>query len=108
MLRAIVVTGDKRSSARPDVPTLAEEGFPGFSALAWWGVYAPAGTPKAIIERLNAELANAIKQPDTKKQLTEQLGIDLVVSSPEKLQEWTVEQIARWGKVVRENGIRGD
>jgi tripartite-type tricarboxylate transporter receptor subunit TctC len=107
-LRAIVVTGDKRSSAMPDVPTLAEEGFPGFSALAWWGVYAPAGTPKAIIERLNAELANAIKQPDTKKQLTEQLGIDLVVSSPEKLQEWTVEQIARWGKVVRENGIRGD
>ena len=107
-LRAIVVTGDKRSSAMPDVPTLAEEGFPGFSALAWWGVYAPAGTPKPIIERLNAELANALNQPDTKKQLTEQLGMDLVVSSPEKLQEWTVDQIARWGKVVKENGIRGE
>ena len=107
-LRALAVTGDQRAGVLPDVPTLAEQGFPGFSALAWWGVYAPAGTPKAIIERLNAELTTAIKQPDTKKQLTEQLGIDLVVSSPEKLQEWTVEQIARWGKVVRENGIRGD
>jgi tripartite-type tricarboxylate transporter receptor subunit TctC len=107
-LRAIVVTGDKRSNALPDVPTLAEEGFPGFSALAWWGVFAPAGTPKAIIERLNAEFARVMKEPDLKKQLTEQLGMDLVLSSPEGLQEWTVGQIARWEKVVKENGIRGD
>jgi len=107
-LRAIVVTGDKRSNAMPDVPTLAEEGFPGFSALAWWGVFAPAGTPKPIIERLNAEFARVMKEPELKKQLTEQLGMDLVLSSPEGLQEWTVGQIERWGKVVRENGIRGE
>jgi len=107
-LRALAVTGDKRSSAMPDVPTLAEQGFPGFSAVAWWGVFAPAGTPKPIIDKLNAELAKAINQPDLKKQLTEQLGMDLVVSTPEALQEWTVGQIARWGKVVKDNGIRGD
>lgn len=107
-LRAVAVTGDKRSSAMPDVPTLAEQGFPGFSALAWWGVFAPAGTPKPIIDKLNAELAKAISLPDVKKHLSEQLGMDLVVSSPEALQTWTVGEIARWGKVIKENGIRAD
>jgi tripartite-type tricarboxylate transporter receptor subunit TctC len=107
-LRAIAVTGDKRSGSLPDVPTLAEQGFPGFSALAWWGVFAPANTPRPIIDRLNAEMARAINQPDLKKQLTEQLGIDLAISSPEALQAWTVGEIERWGKVVRDNGIRAD
>lgn len=107
-LRAIAVSGDKRSSSMPDVPTLAEQGFPGFSALAWWGVFAPAGTPRLIIDKLNAELAKVINQPELKKQLTEQLGIDLAISSPEALQQWTVGEIARWGKVVRDNGIRAD
>ena len=107
-LRAIAVTGDKRSGSMPDVPTLAEQGFPGFSALAWWGVFAPAGTPRHIIDKLNAEMAKAINQPELKKQLTEQLGIDLAVSTPEALQGWTVGEIERWGKVVRDNGIRAD
>ena len=107
-LRAIAVTGDKRSSSMPDVPTLAEQGFPGFSALAWWGVFAPAGTPRPIIDKLNAEMAKAINQPELKKQLTEQLGIDLAISTPEALQAWTVGEIERWGKVVRDNGIRAD
>ena len=107
-LRAVAVTGDKRSNAMPDVPTLAEQGFPGFSALAWWGVFAPAGTPKPIVDKLNAELAKAINLPDVKKHLAEQLGMDLVVSSPDALQTWTVGEIARWGKVVKENGIRAD
>jgi len=106
-LRALAVTGDHRAGVLPDVPTLADQGFPGFSALAWWGVFAPAGTPPAIIDRLNAELLRVMNQPDTRKQLTEQLGIDLALSTPEKLQEWTVGEIARWGKVVKENGIRG-
>jgi tripartite-type tricarboxylate transporter receptor subunit TctC len=107
-LRAVAVTGDKRSNAMPDVPTLAEQGFPGFSALAWWGVFAPAGTPKPIIDKLNAELAKAINLPDVKKQLTEQLGMDLVISSPEALQQWTLGEIARWGKVVKDHGIRAE
>ena len=63
---------------------------------------------KPIIDKLNAELAKAISLPDVKKHLSEQLGMDLVVSSPEALQTWTVGEIARWGKVIKENGIRAD
>jgi len=107
-LRALAVTGDKRSSAMPDIPALAEEGFPGFSALAWWGVFAPAGTPRPIIDKLNAEFAKTINQPEVRKQLSEQLGMDLVLSSPEDLQKWTVGQIERWAKVVKETGIRAE
>ena len=107
-LRGIAVTGGKRSPAMPDVPTLAEQGFAGFSALAWWGIFAPAGTPKPIIDKLHAELVKVLNHPDLRKQLTEQLGMDLAVSSPEALQKWTVGEIARWGKVVKDNSIRAD
>ena len=107
-LRALVTTGEKRSHTMPDVPTLAEQGFPGLSAVAWWGVLAPAGTPRPIIEKLNAELAKALNLPDLNKQLTEQLGMDLVISSPEGLQKWIVGEIDRWTKVVRDNNIRAD
>ena len=107
-LRALAVTGDIRSGALPDVPALAEQGFPGFSALSWWGVFAPAGTPKPILNKFHAELVKVFNQPDLRKQLTEQLGMDLAVSSPEALQKFLVSEIARWGKVVRENNIRAE
>lgn len=107
-LRAIAVTGDKRSHAMPDVPTLAEQGFPGFSALAWWGVFGPAGIPKPILDKFHAELVKVFNVPEVRKQLGEQLGMDLAVSSPEALQKFLVGEIARWGKVVRENNIRAE
>ena len=107
-LRAVAVTGDKRSHSMPDVPALAEQGFPGFSALAWWGIFAPAGTPKPILDKFHAELVKALNQPDLRKTLTDQLGMDLVVSTPEELQKFLVSEIDRWGKVVRENNIRAD
>lgn len=107
-LRAIAVTGDKRSHALPDVPSLAEQGFSGFSALAWWGIFAPAGTPKPILDKFHAELVKAFNQPDVRKQMSETLGMDLAVSSPAALQKFLVSEIARWGKVVRENNIRAD
>ncbi len=107
-LRALAVTGDKRSQAMPDVPALAEQGFPGFSALGWWGIFAPAGTPKPVLDKFHAELTKIFNQPDLRKQLTEQLGMDLAVSSPEALQKFLVGEIARWGKVVRENNIRSE
>jgi tripartite-type tricarboxylate transporter receptor subunit TctC len=105
-LRAIAVTGDAR--ALPDVPALAEQGLPGFSALAWWAIFAPAGTPKPTMDKFHAELVKAFNLPDVRKLLTEQLGIDLVVSSPEGLQKWLATEMERWGKVVRENNIRPD
>jgi tripartite-type tricarboxylate transporter receptor subunit TctC len=107
-LRAIAVTGDARSRALPDVPALAEQGLPGFSALAWWAVFAPAGVPKPVIDKFHAELVKAFNLPDVRKLLTETLGIDLVVSPPEGLAQWLETQMQRWGKVVRENNIRAD
>jgi len=107
-LRAIAVTGDTRSRALPDVPTLAEQGLPGFSALAWWGVFAPGGTPKPVMDRFHAELVKAFNLPDVRKLLTDTLGIDLIVSSPEGLATWLDSQMQRWGTVVRENNIKAD
>jgi len=107
-LRAVAVTGDTRSRALRDVPALAEQGLPGFSALAWWAVFAPAGVPKPIMDKFHAELVKAFNLPDVRKLLTETLGIDLVVGSPEGLVQWLDTQMQRWGKVVRENDIRAD
>ena len=107
-LRAVAVTGDKRSQSMPEVPALAEQGFKGFSALAWWGIFAPAGTPKPIIDKMSAELNKALNQPDVKKTLTEILGMDIVAASPEATQKFLLGEMARWGKVVKENGIKAD
>jgi tripartite-type tricarboxylate transporter receptor subunit TctC len=107
-LRAIAVTGDTRSRALPDVPTLAEQGLPGFSALAWWGIFAPAGTPKPVIDKFHAELVKAFGLPDVRKLLDDTLGIDLVVGTPEGLAAWLDAQMKRWGKVVKDNNIRAD
>jgi len=107
-LRALALTGDKRSHTMPDVPTLAEQGFRGFSAFAWWGIFAPAGTPKQILDKFHAELVKVLNQPDLRKQLTETLGMDLASSSPEVLQKFLVGEIDRWGNVVRSNNVHAD
>jgi tripartite-type tricarboxylate transporter receptor subunit TctC len=107
-LRAIAVTGQRRSHALPDVVTLSEQGFPGFLALAWWGVFAPAATPKPIMDKFHAELVKALNQPDVRKTLTDTLGMDLVISTPDALQKFLVAEMSRWGKVVRDNNIRPD
>jgi tripartite-type tricarboxylate transporter receptor subunit TctC len=107
-MRALATLGEKRATTMPDVPTLGEQGFPGVSAYAWWGIYAPAGTPKPIIDRMHGEMAKVLAQPDVRKTLSEGLGMDLVVSTPEELQKWTLDQLARWGKIVRDNNIKSD
>lgn len=107
-LRAVAVTGEKRSHVMPEVPTLAEQGFPGFSAYAWWGIFAPAGTPKPVIEKIHAELTKAINRPEIRSRLTEQLGMELRVASPEATQAFLLAEMARWGKVVRDHNIRND
>ncbi len=107
-LRAVAVTGDNRSRALPDVPALAEQGLPGFSALAWWAIFGPAGVPKPILDKFHAELVRAFDLPDVRTLLTESLGIDLVVGPPEGLGQWLDTQMQRWGKVVRDNSISAD
>ena len=103
-MRALALTGEQRSSTMPDVPTLKELGID-VSAYAWWGILAPAGTPRPIVDRLNGEIVKVIHQPDVHRTLTETLGMEVMAANPADTQKWIDEQMARWGKVVRDNHI---
>lgn len=107
-MRAVAVAGEQRVAAFPDVPTLIEQGFPGLTAYAWWGIFTPAGTPKPIIDRMHAELVKVFNLPEVRKTLTEGMGMELIVSTPEALQQWTLAEMAKWGKVIKDNNIRVD
>jgi len=107
-LRAVVTTGDKRTQTFADTPTMIESGLPGFSAHARWGIVTPAGIPQPVLNKMHAELTKAYGQPDLRKQLTEQFSMDLVVGTPEAMTKFVVSEMARWAKVVKENGIRSD
>ena len=107
-LRALAVTSEQRSRTMPEVPALAEQGFNGFSVLAWGAVFGPAGIPKPILDRFHGELVRLFNQPDVRNQLGDQLGMDIVAGSPAALQTFLVSEIARWGRVIRENNIRAD
>jgi tripartite-type tricarboxylate transporter receptor subunit TctC len=104
-MRALALTGAKRSHTMPDVPTLTELGTP-VVAHAWWGVLAPAGTPKPIIDKIVAEFRKAMKLPEVDKFLTETQGMDVVALGPEETQKFILGEMARWGKVVRDNNVR--
>jgi tripartite-type tricarboxylate transporter receptor subunit TctC len=90
------------------VPTVAESGFPGFEAYAWWGVFAPAGTPKAIAGRFGAELTACVREERVAKQLTDTQQVSLVLGGPEELRKFVGEQMRVWGAVAREQGIKAD
>ena len=105
MLVPLAVTSAKRSPRLPDVPTVSEQGVPGFESVAWWGVVAPSGTPPAIIAKLNAELVKALKMPEVAEKLSAQ-GMEIVGSKPEVLQSFVQSEITRWAKVVKDNKIK--
>lgn len=106
-LRALAVTSLKRSPVLPDVPTVDEGGVPGFESMAWWGLLAPARTPKPIIERL-FNVANAtMKSPDIRAKL-DQLGAEPAGHTPEAFDQLIRDDIAKWGKVVKALGITAD
>jgi tripartite-type tricarboxylate transporter receptor subunit TctC len=104
----VVQLGKARLRALPDVPTIAESGYPGVQANAWWGLYAPAGTPKPIIERFRAALVESLRDERVAKQLTETQQMSLVLSGPEELRSFAGEQARIWGAVVRANNIKAD
>ena len=106
-LRPLAVTGAQRSPATPEVPTIAESGYPGFEASAWYGVLAPAGTSKAIVMRLNGELLHALKMPEVKDRL-ENVGFDLVGSSPEAFGAYMKSEIDKWARVVKASGVKAE
>jgi tripartite-type tricarboxylate transporter receptor subunit TctC len=106
-MRALVLTGDKRSHTMPEVPTLKELGID-VVAHAWWGILAPAGTPRPIIDKMVLELRKAIALPDVSKMLQETQGMEVIALGPDATQKWINDNIARWGKVVKDNNIRAE
>ena len=106
-LKGIAVGSARRSAAAPDIPTVAESGLPGFDYVTWYGLYAPAATPKAIIRKLNAEIVRMLADPELAQRLAVQ-GADPQSSTPEGLARYMREEHARWKKVITTAGIRVD
>jgi tripartite-type tricarboxylate transporter receptor subunit TctC len=106
-LRAIGVTTLKRSSALPNVPTIAETGLPGYELSPWFAVYMPAGTPQPIVDRMNAALLEAMKLPDVQVRFAA-IGAEPIGSTPQQLATHLTAEMAKWGKIIQERGIRAD
>ena len=107
-IRALLQLGKTRLRALPEIPTIAEGGYPGAQASSWWGIFAPAGTPKPIIERFRTALVESLREERVAKQLTETQQMTLVLSGPEELRSFAAEQARIWGAVVRDNNIKAD
>jgi tripartite-type tricarboxylate transporter receptor subunit TctC len=103
-MRALAVTGAKRISAWPSVPTLAESGLPGFDVTSWYGVCAPAGTPRTIVDKLNADLKTVLLSADIQQRMND-LVVDVAPSTPEELAAFIASETSRWAKVIRDTGI---
>lgn len=106
-MRALAVTSEKRSALAPEIPTVAEQGYPDFSVAVWYGLAAPAGTPPAIVEKINAELNKALASDDV-KQVFAQQGVEAVGGSVEDFGRFFQAQMDKWSKVIRDNGIKAD
>jgi tripartite-type tricarboxylate transporter receptor subunit TctC len=104
-LRAIGVTSAKRSPAAPDIPTLAEAGLPGFEAVSWFAMFAPANTPAPVVNKLQAEISKILKSPDISKKLLD-LGLEPSGSTPAELAAYQKSEIAKWSKVVKDSGAK--
>jgi tripartite-type tricarboxylate transporter receptor subunit TctC len=104
-LRALGVTSPKRVPTLPDLPTISEAGVPGYDAVGWFGVFAPARTPQPVIAKLNAAIVKYVKQTDTAERL-HALGAQVVASTPEQFRATHKSDLARWGKVVKQSGAR--
>ena len=104
-VRALGTTGLKRTTVMPDVPAVAETGLPGYEASIWLGVMAPAGTPKAIVDWLNAEINKVISQPDIREAWAKQ-GAEPMVMTPAEFDAFTRKDIAKWAEVVRLSGMK--
>jgi tripartite-type tricarboxylate transporter receptor subunit TctC len=107
-LRLLAVTTSKRISQAPELPTMVEAGVPGFEMSSWQAVFAPKGTPKPIVQRLNTEIVKALQMPDVKQKLSGQLAMEIVGSSPEELRDFMAREIPRWAELVKKSGATAD
>ena len=106
-LRALALVAPQRASALPEVPTVAEAGLPNFEVTTWYGILAPAGTPKPIVTRLNAELVKIMHAPEMKDRLAT-MATDPVTSTPEEFADYIKREIVKWAEVVRQAGLKAD
>jgi tripartite-type tricarboxylate transporter receptor subunit TctC len=104
-LRPLAVTGKARSDLLPDTPTFAEVGYPDFDVSAWYAVLGPAKLPPAIVQRLNAEIAKALKGPEAKARLE---GAQIIASTPDELAAYLPKELAKWSKAVKDSGAKAD
>ena len=105
-LRALGVTSAKRSPAAPEIPTIAEQGLPGFEAVSWFALFAPAGTPKPIVDRLQAEVKKILATPEMSASSSPRSGSTPVGSSADELAAYQRAEIAKWAKVVKDSGAK--
>jgi tripartite-type tricarboxylate transporter receptor subunit TctC len=103
-LRAVAVTTERRLNYLPDVPTIAEQGFPGYEINSWQGAFAPAGTPKDVIAKVNGEMVRLVRSPEVRERITRE-GADPVGSSPAEFEARVKGEIAKWTRVVKSAGI---
>ncbi len=106
-LRALAVTSLKRSSAIPELPTIAESGYPGFEVTLWYGLLAPTGTPTAIVRKLHLETVKALALPDLRAKLAD-LGIEGIGNSPAEFAAIIKSEIPKWAKVIKDAGIKAE
>jgi tripartite-type tricarboxylate transporter receptor subunit TctC len=106
-LRALAVTTLKRWQGAPDIPTMSEAGLTGFEVNSWYGLLAPAGTPREIVLRLNSEVARALREPDARERLYS-IGAEPMSNTPEEFAAYINSEMAKWAKVVKAAGIRVD
>jgi tripartite-type tricarboxylate transporter receptor subunit TctC len=106
-LRALGVTSLKRAAAAPEIPTIAESGLPGFEAVSWFALFAPAGTPAPIVDKLQAEVSKILKSGDISRRLID-IGLEPVGSTADELAAYQRSEITKWAKVVKDSGARAE
>ncbi len=107
-LRPLATTGEKRAPTLPAVPTIGEQGLKTYPTYSWWGVYVPTGTPRAIVDRLNVELAKAARSPDVARKFADQIDMEILASSPDEFTAFQKAEQERWFKVITDNNIKAD
>ena len=106
-LRALAVTSPARSAGVPEIPTVAESGYPGFDASSWFGLVGPAAMPRDIVNKISADMARVLKQPDMRDKFIRQ-GADPVGSTPEEFGQYMKDETAKWAKIVKASGAKAD
>jgi tripartite-type tricarboxylate transporter receptor subunit TctC len=106
-LRALAITSARRYKGLPELPTMAEDGVPGYDVSVWYGVVMPGGTPKEIVSRVHADVVRILAQPDVNERLTADAG-EVVAGTPEAFSAYIKSELARWTKVIAETGAKAD